>query len=156
MKYVLVTVGKIKETFIASGVRLYAGRIARYTDFQVLPVKEERLVKGASARVIMEREAARILEKVPRNGVWLALDRQGQSADSLKFFGLLNRYADQGQTRVYFIVGGPLGLAPALLDQVDRVLSLSPLTFTHEMAALLLSEQLYRYLTVQSGEKYHK
>ncbi|MCU0579233.1 MAG: 23S rRNA (pseudouridine(1915)-N(3))-methyltransferase RlmH [Desulfobacterota bacterium] len=156
MKFCLVTVGKIKEPFIQEGLRLYLERIARYADFQVLPVKEERLVKGASPRVIMEREAARIREKVPRNGVWLALDRLGQPADSLKLFGLLNRYADQGQPRVYFIVGGPLGLAPALLEQVDGVLSLSPLTFTHEMAALLLSEQLYRYLTVQAGEKYHK
>jgi 23S rRNA (pseudouridine1915-N3)-methyltransferase len=156
MKYCLVTVGKIKEPFVAEGMRLYAGRIARYADFQILPVKEEKSLKGSSPLLIMEREGARILEKVPRNGVWLALDRQGQPADSRKFFALLNRYADQGQTRVYFIVGGPWGLSPALLEKADRVLSLSALTFTHEMAALVLTEQLYRFLTFRAGEKYHR
>jgi 23S rRNA (pseudouridine1915-N3)-methyltransferase len=156
MKYFLVTVGKIKEPFIAAGMRLYQERIARYADFQVLPVKEEKLTKGSSPPVIMEREAARILEKVPRNGVWLALDRLGLPADSRKFFSLLTRYADQGQARAYFIVGGPLGLSPALLQNVDQVLSLSPLTFTHEMSALVLTEQLYRYLNFRAGEKYHR
>ncbi|MBI5584082.1 MAG: 23S rRNA (pseudouridine(1915)-N(3))-methyltransferase RlmH [Deltaproteobacteria bacterium] len=156
MKYFLVTVGKIKEPFIAAGLRLYQGRIAHYADFQVLPVKEEKIAKGSAPPVILEREAARILEKIPRNGVWLALDRLGTPADSRKFFSLLTRYADQGQTRAYFIVGGPLGLAPALLAKADRVLSLSPLTFTHEMSALVLTEQLYRFLTFQAGEKYHR
>jgi 23S rRNA (pseudouridine1915-N3)-methyltransferase len=156
MKYCLVTIGKIKEPFVAEGMRLYAGRIARYADFQILPVKEEKMRKGSSPLLIMEREGARLLEKVPRNGVWLALDRQGQPADSRKFFSLLNRYADQGQTRVYFIVGGPWGLSPALLEKADRVLSLSPLTFTHEMAALVVTEQLYRFLTFRAGEKYHR
>ena len=156
MKYCLVTVGRIKEPFISAGIRLYQERIARYADFQILPVKEEKEVKGSSPALIMNREAARILEKVPRDGIWLALDRQGPPTDSRQFFSLLTRYADQGRTRAYFIVGGPWGLAPTLVEMADRVLSLSPLTFTHEMAALVLTEQLYRFLNFRAGEKYHR
>lgn len=156
MKYVLVTVGKVKEPFIAEGLRLYQGRIARYADFRVLPVRNEKITKGVSETWIRDREAARIREKVTRDGAWLALDRKGLSVDSHGFFRVLEQRAVHGRGTVYFIVGGPLGLPTRFLDEADRVLSLSPLTFTHELSALLLAEQLYRFLNHRAGEKYHK
>jgi 23S rRNA (pseudouridine1915-N3)-methyltransferase len=76
--------------------------------------------------------------------------------DSLDLAAQVESWAMQGQKKITFIIGGPLGLSPAILTNADLILSLSPMTFTHEMTRLLLLEQLYRACTIRAGEKYHK
>jgi 23S rRNA (pseudouridine1915-N3)-methyltransferase len=156
MKYVLVTVGKIKAPFILEGMELYRRRITRYTEFSVIPVKEEKIGKGCNEALIKEKEGARILEKIPADGYRVALDLGGTPLASEQWFDLLTKLERQGNKKIFFCIGGPLGLSPQVLAQAHHVLSLSSLTLTHEMSALLFSEQLYRYLTVQAGEKYHR
>jgi 23S rRNA (pseudouridine1915-N3)-methyltransferase len=156
MKYVLVTVGKFKAPFILAGMDLYRRRISRYTDFEVLAVREEKITAAGNEALVLKKEGERILEKIPPGGCRVALDRRGKALTSVRWFGFLEGLTQQGFKKALFIIGGPLGLAPEVLSQADQVISLSPLTLTHEMAALLFSEQLYRYLTVQAGEKYHR
>lgn len=156
MKYVLVTVGKFKAPFIAEGMDLYRRRITRYTEFSVLPVKEEKISKGCNEALIKQREGDRILEKIPADGYRVALDQRGKPLASEEWFDFLTDLGRQGIKKAFFCIGGPLGLSPQVLAQAQQVLSLSSLTLTHEMSALVFSEQLYRYLTVQAGEKYHR
>jgi 23S rRNA (pseudouridine1915-N3)-methyltransferase len=156
MKFTIVTIGKIRENFIAEGIKEYHGRITRYTPLNLLPVKEERITPGITEGLILQKEGRRILSKVPRDGLWVALDRQGQEMSSLNHFEFLNNQAKLGVRRIYYLIGGPLGLSPEILNQSNKILSLSLMTLTHEMSALLLMEQLYRYLNFMAGEKYHK
>ncbi len=156
MKFVIVTIGNIKKNFILSGIKEFKERIDRYTDLNFYPVKEERLVKGMSEPLILQKEGERLLAKVPRDGLWVALDRQGLEMNSKQHFQFLNNQGQTGIKKIYYLIGGPWGLSPEVLRQSDKVLSLSRMTLTHEMSALFLVEQLYRYLNFMAGEKYHK
>ena len=156
MKFTIVTVGKIRENFIAEGIKEYHGRISRYTPLNLVPVKEERMTKGVTENLILQKEGKRVLSKIPRDGLWVALDRQGKETSSLNHFDFLNAQAKLGVRKIYYLIGSPLGLSPEVLSQADKVLSLSRMTLTHEMSALFLMEQIYRYLNFMAGEKYHK
>jgi 23S rRNA (pseudouridine1915-N3)-methyltransferase len=156
MKFSIVTISKIKEKYLLDGVNEYSGRIRRYTELTFFPIKEERLTKGAREESILQKEGKRLIEIVPRDGPWVALDRLGKGMSSLQHFEFINAQARKGVKRLTYLIGGPLGLAKEVLDRSDKLLSLSPMTFTHEMTALFLLEQIYRYLNFSAGEKYHK
>ncbi|OGP50429.1 MAG: hypothetical protein A2Y79_05900 [Deltaproteobacteria bacterium RBG_13_43_22] len=156
MKFKIVTIGKIKESFISEGIQEYHSRINRYTRLDLFLIKEERMAKGVSEALILQKEGKRILEKVPHDGLWVALERQGQEMSSREHFDFLNNQVELGWKKIYYLIGGPLGLSPEVLNHSDRQLSLSRMTLTHEMSALFLMEQLYRYLNYTAGEKYHK
>lgn len=156
MKFIIVTIGKIKEDFILRGVKDYSGRIDRYADLVLYPVKEERMVKGLSESMILQKEGERILNKIPHDGLWIALERQGQEMNSREHFDFLETQVRVGIKKIYYLIGGPIGLSPEVLNRSDRLLSLSRMTLTHEMSALFLVEQIYRYLNFMAGEKYHK
>jgi len=86
----------------------------------------------------------------------VCLDRTGKQMDSTELAAQMERWEMQGQKKITFVIGGPLGLSATILKKADLVLSLSPMTFTHDMTRLLLLEQLYRACTIKAGEKYHK
>ncbi len=156
MKFVIVTIGNIKKNFILKGIEEYRDRIDRYAHLAFSPVKEERLVKGLSESTVLQREGERILNKIPHDGLWIALERQGQEMNSRQHFDFLDTQARTGIKKIYYLIGGPIGLSTEVLNRSDRLLSLSRMTLTHEMSALLLIEQIYRYLNYKAGEKYHK
>jgi 23S rRNA (pseudouridine1915-N3)-methyltransferase len=137
-------------------MELYRRRITRYTEFSVIPVKEEKISAGCNEALIKQKEGERIIEKIPADGYRVALDQRGKSLTSEQWFDFLTDFGRQGIKKAFFCIGGPLGLSHRVLSEAHQVLSLSSLTLTHEMSALLFSEQLYRYLTVQAGEKYHR
>lgn len=156
MKFLIVTTGKIKENFIQKGVQEYSRRISHYTELSFFPIKEERIVKGTSESRIIQKEGERILARVPRDGLWVAMERQGEEMNSLQHFDFINNQAQNGFKKIIYLIGGPLGLSKTVLDHSDQVLCLSRMTLTHELSALFLTEQIYRYVTYMSGEKYHR
>jgi 23S rRNA (pseudouridine1915-N3)-methyltransferase len=156
MKFVIVIVGKIKKKFIINGINEFKDRVDRYSRLVFLPVQEEPLVKGLTDELILQKEGERILAKVPRDGLWVALDRLGQEMNSMEHFSFLNAQVQKGLKKIYYLIGGPVGLSQAVLNQAHHRLSLSRMTLTHEMSALFLIEQIYRYLNFTAGEKYHK
>ena len=93
MKFIIVTTGKIKEDFILKGVKEYRDRIDRYAHLAFLPVKEERLVKGLSEPMVLQKEGVRILNKIPHDGLWIALERRGQEMNSRQHFDFLDTQA---------------------------------------------------------------
>ncbi len=155
MNITLLTVGKLREPALRELCQDYLGRICRYGNrVEVVEVREEPGRLGPA--LVMSREAERLRARVPEGACRIALDRAGEESDSPGLAGWLERLAGQGGHRAAFIIGGAFGLERSLVESCDRVLCLSRLTFPHELARLVLLEQLYRACTIQRGEPYHK
>ena len=155
MRFELIFSGKTREAYLAAGIEDYAARLAHYVQTEIKTVKEAKIKKGASENLLIEKTSKTLLQNA-QGSFLVCLDRTGKQLDSLGLAAQMERWEMQAQKKISFIIGGPLGLSPAILKKADLVLSFSPMTFTHEMARLLLLEQLYRACTIKAGEKYHK
>jgi 23S rRNA (pseudouridine1915-N3)-methyltransferase len=155
VKVSLIVVGK-PGPMVAEAVAEYERRAARYWPLDVVEVKEERARKGTPEEQIREAESIRLLERVPKGVELCSLTRDGRSMSSGELARYLENLGVQGKAGVAFLIGGALGLSEDIIKRSDRTLSLSPMTLTHEIARLLLSEQLYRAGTIVRGEPYHK
>lgn len=155
MKIWLLAVGRAGP-LVADGVAEYERRAARYWNFEVIEVKEERARKGLTDEQVRNAESKRLQERVPKSAEVCALTRDGQPWSSANLAGYLEQLAGQGKAGAAFLIGGALGLSDDILEHADCTLSLSPMTLTHELARLLLTEQLYRAGTIARGEPYHK
>ena len=148
---VFLFVGKTKEGFVKEGLEKYARLAGHY-----LPV-DVREIKGAAGRdpeAAKEDEAESVLGRLLPGDIVVALDERGKNPTSVEFAAELGRLIEQGK-RTVFVVGGPFGLSERIRRRADLVLSLSRLTFTHEMARLILMEQVYRAMTILKGKTYH-
>ena len=155
MKATLLVVGRVKGV-MADPIREYEQRIRHYFSFEVVEVKEESASRGRSPQQVMEGEGERLLGRVPAAAEVMALHRTGDAWSSEKLARHLERLAVGSHPGIALIIGGAFGLAPAVLARADRLLSLSALTLPHELARLVISEQLYRAGTILRGEPYHK
>lgn len=155
MRFELLFLGKTRETYLAAGIADYAKRLQRYIATDIKILKEKKGAKGESEHLKIERDSEQLLQNV-QDSFLVCLDRTGSALDSVELADRVESWRQQGRKKITFIIGGPLGLSPALLVRADLVLSLSRLTLTHEMSRLLLLEQLYRACTIKAGEKYHK
>lgn len=155
MRFEFLFLGKTRESYLAAGIEDYAKRLARYIATDIKILKARKINKGDSENFLIERDSDTLLQNA-LGSCLVCLDRTGRQMDSLELVSQVERWEMQGQKIITFIIGGPLGLSPAILNKADLVLSFSMMTFTHEMARLLLLEQLYRAFTIKAGEKYHK
>lgn len=151
MKHELICLGKTKEKFIADGVAEYSGRLRHYASFGISMLKERS--KGAAT---IEAEGQTLLQAVPPGALLVVLDPEGRQLSSEALARLIGEWELQGVKQVAYLIGGPDGHAPAVKNRANLLLSLSLMTFTHDMARLLLIEQLYRAYTIKAGERYHK
>lgn len=156
MRMEFIFLGKTKENFLGEGIGHYCGRLKHYVEVDIRVVKERQWSKKVPSEQILNEEGILLLEHVSRPSFVVALDRQGKKVSSEGLAKLLWQWENQGQPRISFVLGGPLGLAASLVNKADLCLSLSDLTFTHEMARMLLLEQLYRASTIRAGQQYHK
>ncbi len=156
MRITVVWVGKTRSAFLAEGIEHYARQAGRYGPLETRAVKESPVTAKADPRRILTEEGARLLAALPAGAHLVALDPGGQTLDSGGLAAYIGRRRDEGVKDLAFAIGGPLGLAGAVKEQARLVLSLSPMTLTHEMARLVLLEQIYRAETILRGEPYHK
>ena len=155
MKFLIPFLGKTKESYLDAGIRDYCGRLSRFAQVD-LPVLREKHKKNDPDETIKLTEAGLLLEQAQGAHVCVALDPQGKEIDSLELAELLSKWEGQGASQICFCIGGFLGLHRSVLDHAQQTISLSRLTFTHEMTRLILLEQLYRAWTIKAGHKYHK
>ncbi len=155
MRILVIAVGRSRGALTGAIVD-YEERAARYWKLEVAEVAEG--VKGGDPdpERVKEAEGERILARVPDGLDLVALTREGKGMRSATLSRYLQQRAVSAHPGVAFVIGGAFGLAPAVLDRADRRLSLSPMTFPHDMARLFLAEQLYRAGTIARGEPYHK
>jgi len=159
MQIRVIAVGKIKEQFLREGIAEYEKRLRPYAKLQVVELSEEKRPQPASPvneSVAIEKEGERIFAAVAENSYVIALDMKGQSWSSEELAASFGERELSGQNQLAFVIGGDLGLSPAVLARSNLRLSLSKMTFTHPMARLLLLEQVYRAFRILRGEPYHK
>jgi 23S rRNA (pseudouridine1915-N3)-methyltransferase len=154
MKHQLFFLGKIKDRFIEEGVGEYASRLQHYTSFTITILKEKG--RGRGKQLTAEEQGKLLLQAVPSGAAIVVLDAKGQQFTSEAFSRKIDQWEMQGTKQVCYLIGGPDGHAPKVRSAADLLLSLSKMTFTHDMARLLLIEQLYRAYTIKAGEQYHK
>ncbi|MBM9537140.1 23S rRNA (pseudouridine(1915)-N(3))-methyltransferase RlmH [Desulfobulbus alkaliphilus] len=155
MKFLIPLLGKTREGYLEAGIRDYAGRLGRFATVE-LPILKERHGRKDPEEVMKQIEADLLLQRTDSAGVRVALDPSGALPNSEELAVLLSGWEERGVGTVSFLIGGHLGLHSSLLARADTILSLSRLTFTHEMTRLILLEQLYRACTIKAGHKYHK
>ena len=153
MRIVVAVVGKPRNAALATVIREYETRAARYWPLDVHEVREER-ASSTSASVVMQREADRLRERVQGARI-VACDPNGKSFRSEEFSAWLQKERESGRDTA-FVVGGAHGLSEQLLKDSSMKLALAPWTLSHELARLVLAEQLYRAGTIIRGEPYHK
>ena len=155
MKVDLIAVGRCRGP-LAGAVADYEARAGRYWKLAVTEVDEG--VKGGRPDPlrVKEAEAERILSRVSEELELVALTREGKGMSSVTLSRFLSGHAVRGSSGVAFVIGGAFGLGDSVLARSSRRLSLSPMTFPHDMARLFLAEQLYRAGTIARGEPYHK
>jgi 23S rRNA (pseudouridine1915-N3)-methyltransferase len=154
MRLVVAVVGKARNPALGDAIRDYEKRAARYWPLDVYEVREER-AGGMPMDKLKEREGVRLSEKIPSRAQTVACEAGGKSLSSEEFAGFLQAAREQDRD-VAFLIGGAFGLAPNVTSASTMKLSLAPWTLPHEIARLVLAEQIYRAGTIVRGEPYHK
>lgn len=158
-KVTILCVGKLKEKFYLDAVAEYSKRLQRHCRLEILELPEQRLpdapVQG-EIDAALEREAAAIREKLPKGCALVAMCIEGQLLPSEDLSRRLMRFSLEGKSHLVFLIGGSFGLHSSLKAQADLRLSMSPMTFPHHLARVMLLEQLYRAYQIQEGTRYHK
>ena len=158
-KITVLCVGKLKEKFYQEAAAEYVKRLGRHCKLEIIELPESRLPEDPSAAEIqraLAAEAAAIRERLPRGGAVIALCIEGKPCSSEELSRRLTDFGVQGKTQITFLIGGSVGLDEELKRQADWRLSMSPMTFPHHMARIMLLEQIYRAYQIASGAKYHK
>jgi len=154
MRLVVAVVGKARNQALGEAIRDYEKRAARYWPLDVHEVREERAA-GISVDKVREREGQRLADKLPDRAQTVTCDIKGRAFDSRQFAEFLQSAREQDRD-LAFLIGGAFGLASDLTSRSSVKLSLAPWTLPHELARLVLVEQIYRAGTIVRGEPYHK
>lgn len=154
MRLVVAVVGKARNPALGEAIRDYEARAARYWPLDVQEVREERAT-GISVEKVKEREGQRLSERIPERAQTVACEHGGKSLNSTQFAEFLQKAREQDRD-VAFLIGGAFGLATDVAAASTMKLSLAPWTLPHEVARLVLVEQIYRAGTIVRGEPYHK
>ena len=155
----LIAMGKLKEKFYLSAAAEYEKRLSGYCDFKLLELPEVRLPENPSPAEIqagLEKEAELIFSKIPK-GAWLCvLTPEGKLLSSEALATKMKDVKLSGKSSACFLIGSSFGMSPKVKEKADFKLSMSPMTFPHHLARIMVLEQLYRSESIQAGSKYHK
>ena len=159
MKITCVTVGKIKEKYLTEAIREYEKRLSRYCRLEIVELADEKTPDGAGAAeeaAIRDREGERILKAIKEDAYVIALAIEGKMLDSVELSRKIEALGTGGVSHIVFVIGGSLGLSSAVMRRADYALSFSKMTFPHQLARVMLCEQIYRGFQILGGTKYHK
>jgi len=155
MKAVLIVIGKTDEKHITEGINKYISRINKYIQFSIDIIPDLKNTKNINHLQQREKEGELILKKI-QNGDWITLlDENGNTYSSVEFANWLNSKLITSYKRLVFIIGGPYGFSNKIYKICNDKISLSKMTFSHQMVRLIFTEQLYRANTILKGEPYH-
>ncbi len=154
MKAILILVGKTTDRHFAAGINDYTTRIAHYMPFSLQVIPELKATKNLSEEQQKQQEGELILKQLQAGDHLVLLDEHGKQFRSMEFAQWMER-KQAAVRRLVFVIGGPYGFSPAVYSRADEQISLSPMTFSHQMVRLVFTEQLYRACTIIRGEPYH-
>ncbi|MBI4239549.1 23S rRNA (pseudouridine(1915)-N(3))-methyltransferase RlmH [Candidatus Uhrbacteria bacterium] len=150
----VLTVGKLTEGYWREAQSEYMKRLKPFSHLDIQEYKEEPFSSVYDKARVTAQEGEKILSHMPKDGYIIALDKDGRKISSEEFAALVQDKGERGG-HLAFLIGGPLGFSDEVLNSVDARLSLSSLTFTHQLARIVLLEQIYRAMTILHGKKYH-
>ena len=159
MKITCVVVGNIKEKYFTDAIKEYSKRLGRYCKLEIVELADEKTPDGASEaeeQAIREKEGERILKTLKDDAYVIALAIEGKMLDSVELSRKIESLGISGTSHIAFVIGGSLGLAPAVMKRADYALSFSRMTFPHQLMRVVLLEQLYRSYRIMKNEPYHK
>lgn len=159
MKITIIAVGKLKEKYLRDGINEYSKRLSRFCDLEMIEVNDEQAPDNLSSlqeKQVKKREAERIVKRLKEGATLIILDVCGNRASSEELARKMDSYFISGKSNITFVIGGSLGIDKELLNMSDFRLSLSDMTFPHQLTRLILLEQVYRSFKIINGETYHK
>ncbi len=159
MNITIISVGRIKEKYLKSGIAEYSKRLSRYCKLSFIEVTDEKAPENLSEvemENVRDKEGEGILKNIKDGAYVIALDIKGKMISSEELSEKLNTLGIQGKSNIVFIIGGSLGLSKEILKRSDFKLSFSPMTFPHQLMKVILLEQVYRGFRINRGEPYHK
>lgn len=155
MEIELITVGKTGIGFVKEGIAEYAGRLRHYIPFSMTELPDVRKGKNPGVEQQKKAEGDAILSRVSASDFVILLDEKGKEYTSMEFAAYIEKLMASGKKRTVFVVGGPYGFSPEVYARADAKLSLSRMTFNHEMVRMFFVEQIYRAMTILRDEPYH-
>lgn len=159
MNISIITVGKLKEKYLKSGIEEYTKRLGSYSKISEIEVADEKApeqLSDADMEIVKKKEGDRILAKIPADAYVIALSIDGKMKTSEGLAKDLESLMTYGRSKIVFVIGGSLGLHDEVLKRADEKLSFSKMTFPHQLMKLILVEQVYRAFRIMKGEPYHK
>lgn len=155
MKMTLLTVGKTDVKWVREGLELYTSRLVHYIPFQVQEIPELKNVSALSHEQIKAKEGAAIMKELKPGDDVILLDEHGKEYRSIEFAKMIETRISRSSRDIVFIIGGAYGFSQEIYDRADGKISLSKMTFSHQMVRTVFVEQLYRAFTIIKGEPYH-
>jgi len=159
MKITVLCVGKVKEKFYRDAIDEFSKRLSRYCKLEIVEVNDEKTEEQASEteiRLVKEKEGERLLKNIKDDAYVITLCIDGKQLDSEELSEKMEKLGIQGTSHIYFVIGGSLGLADAVIKRADYKLSFSKMTFPHQLMRVILLEQIYRGYRIMNHEPYHK
>lgn len=155
MKITLLTIGKTTQKNVDELIRMYAGRVSHYVDFSVESIPDLRSTRGLTEAQQKMREGEMILAALKPSDRVVLLDEKGREFTSREFSREIQKRMSAADKRLVFVVGGPYGFSDSVYGRADSLMSLSRMTFPHELVRVFFVEQIYRAMTILRGEPYH-
>lgn len=155
MKIELWLVGKTSFAYLKEGMEIYQKRLKHYIPFEVSIIPDIKKAKNLSSNQLKKKEGETILSKLKKEDFLILLDERGKHLTSVEFARFMEQKLQLSHKRIVFLVGGAYGFSEELYNRSNSKLSLSKMTFSHQMIRLFVLEQLYRAMTIMRGEPYH-
>lgn len=155
MKMTLLTVGKTDVKWVKEGLDLYSSRLVHYIPFTVSEIPELKNVSALTREQIKEKEGELILKQVKPSDDLILMDEHGKEFRSIEFADFIREKMSRSGKDIVFVIGGAYGFSKAVYDRANSKMSLSKMTFSHQMVRTIFTEQLYRAFTIIKGEPYH-
>lgn len=151
----MLTIGKTRTGYVTQGLNDYISRLRHYVSYRFEELPDVKGAKSMTQDVQKTKEGELMLSRINTSDYFVLLDERGKDFTSIEFANYLEKMMASGRRRIVFAIGGPYGFPQAVYDRADAKISLSKMTFNHEMVRLFFTEQVYRGMTILRGEPYH-
>lgn len=155
MEIRIISIGKVSVKWIKDGIEEYSSRLGKYVKFSIKEIPDIKQSGNKPIEKIKELEGISILNELSSSDFVVVMDEKGHEYSSREFAVWIEKIMASGKKRLSLVIGGPFGFSQAVYDRADHKIALSKMTFTHEMAKLICTEQLYRAMSILKGEPYH-
>lgn len=155
MKISLIVIGKTESDYLIKGIDIYLKRLQHYISFKVKVIPALKKTKNLTEKQQKQKEGELLLSQINPTDIVVLLDENGKQYNSVGFSKFIQKNMVSATRSMVFVIGGPYGFSDEIYQRASAKISLSPMTFSHQMVRLIFTEQLYRAMTIIKGEPYH-